>query len=103
MAIVTALSTSGDPLNGVAKHLHRRLLEGEDLFTAAIDDATGSTSVYRREAVEPTLPALSHESFVPDWHRLLAMEFHPEKRGSHVGMASVNRARHLLLTMAGCT
>ena len=35
------------------------------------------------------------------WYRKLAMEFHPDRRGNHVGMVAVNRARDLLLEMMG--
>ena len=35
------------------------------------------------------------------WYRKLAREFHPDTRGSHLGMVAVNRARDLLVELTG--
>ena len=48
---------------------------------------------------EPTT-ALS-ASIVGPWYRKLAVEFHPDLRGSHEAMIVVNRAHELLLEMGG--
>lgn len=60
---------------------------------------------YRR-ACGPDEPetgrAIAIAPLVARWHRQLAMEFHPDKRGgSHVGMVAINRACDLLCEMAG--
>lgn len=51
-------------------------------------------------STSPPAPAL-----LPDltnrWYRTLALEFHPDRYGSHEGMKAINRARDLLLEMAG--
>ena len=48
-----------------------------------------------------TVPSVQFAELVPVWYRKLAMEFHPDKRGSHDGMIAVNRAKDLLVEMAG--
>lgn len=50
---------------------------------------------------KPTPPANPLSKLVPAWYRTLAMEFHPDRRGSHDGMIAINRAKDLLLEMTG--
>ena len=40
-------------------------------------------------------------SIIGSWYRRLAMEFHPDHRGSDEGMKAVNRAHELLREMVG--
>jgi hypothetical protein len=55
------------------------------------------------EADEPEQSsAIAIAPLVSRWHRQLAVEFHPDKRGgSHICMVAINRARDLLCEMAG--
>jgi hypothetical protein len=43
--------------------------------------------------------AVPTESVIGKWYRQLALEFHPNRRGSHEGMIAVNRANELLQEM----
>lgn len=38
-------------------------------------------------------------ALVDRWYRKMALEFHPDHRGTHEGMKAVNRGRELLLEM----
>ena len=64
-----------------------------------------------RRAIEQTLglddrqaePKLLPSIVVDGWYRQLAREFHPDARGSHLGMLAVNRAHELLVETIGTT
>ena len=40
-------------------------------------------------------------ALVAAWYRRMAMEFHPDHRGTHEGMLAVNRGRELLMELTG--
>jgi hypothetical protein len=48
---------------------------------------------------DSAVPAVA--SLADRWYRRLSLEFHPDRGGSHEAMKAVNRARDLLLAMAG--
>ena len=52
------------------------------------------------EAISNSAP-LAIPTLANRWYRQLAGEFHPDRGGSHEGMKAINRARDLLLEMAG--
>jgi hypothetical protein len=67
-----------------------------------LDECSNVTPGLRR-AIQQTLAgppgALSVAGIADRWYRRLAMEFHPDKGGSHDAMKAVNRGRELLLQL----
>jgi uncharacterized protein (DUF3820 family) len=51
----------------------------------------------QRESTE----VLDVRTLAGQWYRRLAVEFHPDRGGSHEAMKAVNRGRDLLLEMVG--
>jgi hypothetical protein len=45
--------------------------------------------------------ALTVAGVADQWYRRLAVEFHPDKGGTHEAMKAVNRGRELLLELVG--
>lgn len=45
--------------------------------------------------------AVAIAPLVRKWYRRMALEYHPDKRGDHESMKIVNRARDILLELAG--
>ena len=96
------------------KHRGKQLRDVPEPYLVWVLDNCNDISPTLRWAIEEVLeirqdepasgvPALPIAELVDPWYRRLATEFHPDLRGTHDGMVAVNRAKDLLLEMAGAT
>jgi hypothetical protein len=72
----------------------------ESYLRWVLDNCTGLTPTLRAAIAA----ILEHSGDLPTsladaWYRRLAMEFHPDRGGSHEAMKAVNRGRDLLLSL----
>jgi hypothetical protein len=92
------------------KHRGKPLSEIPIQYLAWVLENCVNASPYLREEIRRILSAEAESTvkqadalcslgLVSQWYRLLSMEFHPDRGGSHEGMKAINRGRELLLQM----
>jgi hypothetical protein len=91
----------GKPLEQVPLSYLRWVLENCDSATPSLREEI--SRVIRRQQRDTESTTLAIPSLAARWYRQLAGEFHPDRGGSHEGMKAFNRARDLLLEMAGAS
>jgi hypothetical protein len=84
------------------KYRGEKLTEIPESYLCWVLDTCEDISPTLRLAIERTLDlpdeprtrpsALLVPELVDRWYRTLALEFHPDRRGSHDGMLAINRA-----------
>ena len=88
------------------KYKGRELRDVPDSYLLWLLDNCEDISPTLREAIERHLDGGNRnlpveKALVDQWYGRLAREFHPDCGGSHDAMKAVNRAKDLLVEMAG--